>query len=173
MMNGDTSQTTPAKTAQPAAGAEKTAELILSRDPGRAMQEMMETIDALRRIYVEENAMLGRADTRGFLGLQDRKIALARSYQAGTEQIIARREEFKAVSPALKSRLREAQESFSELAAINLKAIDRLKHGVGRLNERVMSAARKAAQQNSVSYGKRGVLGSGERRISIGVNESA
>jgi hypothetical protein len=179
MNNGDKIQiksasgATASKPADPAGEQVKTAEFMLSRDPAKAMQEMMETIDALRRIYVEENAVLGKADTRAFIGLQDRKISLARSYQSGTQQIIARKEEFKNVPPVMKSKLREAHEEFHKLASINLKSIERLKRGVGRLNERVMSAARAAAQQSSVNYGKKGVLGSGERRISIGLNESA
>jgi hypothetical protein len=175
MNHGDKMQNkgTTGKAADTANEQAKTAEFMLSRDPAKAMQEMMETIDALRRIYVEENAVLGKADTRAFIGLQDRKITLARSYQSGTQQIIARKEEFRNVPPVMKAKLKEAHEDFHKLASINLKSIERLKRGVGRLNERVMSAARTAAQQSSVSYGKKGVLGSGERRISIGLNESA
>src|SRR5690606_29276359 len=97
--------------------------LVLARDPNRAMQQMMETIDSLRNVYIEENAALAVADTDTFLRLQDRKIAAARNYQSGAEQLLKRRDDLKHIDVALKEQLREKQEEFSGLMAENLKSL--------------------------------------------------
>lgn len=150
----------------------KAAPFVLSRDPGRAMQEMMSAIDALRTIYVEENEALASSDTRRFLGLQDRKITLARNYQHGAEQMLERREEFKAADPALKTRLRAMQQDFSSLASENLGALDRMRRTVRRLNDRIMNMARENLRRENAHYGAAGRLKLNEKRLSIGLNES-
>lgn len=145
---------------------------VLSRDPDKAMQQMMDMMDALRNVYIEENSALATADTQAFLALQDRKIAAARTYQAGTEQLFNRRDELKHINIALKQQLQEKQEEFSGIMSENLKALDRLRGGVQRLNERIMSSAREAAQHKNVNYSATGSLNKNERAVSIGLSES-
>lgn len=146
---------------------------ILSRSPDKAMQEMMEAIDALKVIYVEENEALTSADTNRFLSLQDKKLSAARNYQIGTEQILARKEEFKNIDPVLRQKLVAKQEEFAALGAANLDAIARVRKSVQRLGERIMGAARDAAKKDAPNYSARGNLNNGDRRVSIGINESA
>ena len=88
-------------------------ELVLSRNPDRAMQEMMQVIDNLRAVYVEENEALLKADTSRFLALQDKKLRAARDYKAGAEQILERKKEFAKISPALRQKLLAKHEGFS------------------------------------------------------------
>ena len=145
----------------------------LSRDPDKAMQEMMSTIDALRNIYMEENDALGASDTRRFLDLQDRKITAARQYQQGAEQIIARREEFTETPVAVKARLEEMQRDFSEIASVNLGALNKLRKSVRRMNDRIIHLARETVRNEGVNYGKNGNINKNDRRLSIGLNESA
>src|SRR6185295_17862324 len=166
--------TTKAKSPNAGKPAEKPApELVLSRSPERAMQEMMAVIDRLRAVYAEENAALLAADTKLFIALQDRKIAAVRDYQAGAQQIITRREEFRATSPAVRRQLKAMQEDFSKLTAVNLKALDRMGKSVQRLGARIMRAARESVQKKSVNYGATGSINKIERAVSLGFSESA
>ena len=50
----------------------------LSRNPNKAMQEMMFTIDRLRSSLIEETAALKDTDTQTFMSLQDKKLDVAR-----------------------------------------------------------------------------------------------
>ena len=159
-----------ARTNVPASDLEKYA---LSADPHKAMQEMMATIDSLRTLYMEENAALDKCDTRTFLTLQERKIESARRYQSGIAQMLERRDEMRTADPAMRQRLVTMQEDFSTLTAANVKALDRVQRGVKRLGERIMNAARDAAQKEAVNYGKKGLLKKYKGPVSIGVSESA
>lgn len=145
----------------------------LSVDPQKAMQEMMATIDALRAIYIEENAALEKSDTRGFMELQERKIDTARQYQSRIAQILERKDEIRAADPALRQSLAAKQDEFTAIAAENIRSLDRVQRGVKRLGDRIMNAARDAAQKDVVNYGKKGVLNKYKGPVSIGVSESA
>jgi organic radical activating enzyme len=146
--------------------------ITLSRDPDKAMQQMMETIDSLREVYLEENAALEVADTQTFLRLQDRKIAAARKYQSGAEQLLSRGDDLQHINIALKQQLQSKQDEFSGIMSENLKYLDRLRKGVQRLNDRVMRSAREAAQHKNVNYSAKGHLNKNERAVSLGLSES-
>lgn len=152
---------------------ERARAFTLSGDPHKAMQQMMETIDQLRTVYLEENAALEQADTQKFLSLQDRKIAAARRYQAGTEQIVERKSDLQHIDNALKQQLFSKQEEFAGVIAENLRGLDRIRKGVQRLNNRIMTSAREAAQVKNVNYSAKGKLNKNERPVSIGISESA
>jgi len=161
----------PLNTAKPDPNAGK--DIVLSRNPDKALNEMIETITALRAVYAEENAALLAADTKRFLALQARKIQTVKNYQSATQQIIVRSAEFKNVKPEVRYHLRMMQEDFAKLTDVNLKALDRMRKSVQRLGARIMHAAREAVQKNSVNYGKSGSMNRIERAVSIGINESA
>jgi hypothetical protein len=154
-------------------GAKSQKTFVLSSDPNKAMQQMMETIDSLRAVYIEENSALQSADTKKFLGLQDKKIAAARNYQYGAEQMVGRKDELQHIDNALKQALMQKQEEFAGIMAENLKGLDRIRKGVQRLNDRIMTSAREAAQTKNVNYSNKGKLNKNERPVSIGVSESA
>lgn len=145
----------------------------LSGDPKKAIQEMMATIDALRSLYLEENEALEKSDTRSFMMLQERKIETARKYQSGIAQILERKDEIRAADPALRQRLVAMQEEFSSITSRNVQALERVQRGVKRLGERIMNAARDAAQKDVVNYGKKGVLNKYKGPVSIGLSEKA
>jgi hypothetical protein len=147
----------------------------LPKDPASAMQEMMNSIDALRRIYLRENAALEASNTREFLELQDEKLTAARIYQRRIEEIMGRREEMKNVSPAAKMKLENMQQDFAVISRTNLEAIDRMRRCVNRLGETISSAAREAAKkQRSFSYGETGhIKNSARKTVSMGVSETA
>ncbi|MBU0800696.1 MAG: flagellar protein FlgN [Alphaproteobacteria bacterium] len=148
-------------------------EFVLSRDPRKAMEEMMATIDALRTVYVEETDALEKCDTQTFLALQDRKIASANKYQSGIAQILARKDEMRAADPTLRIRLVTMQEDFSNLSARNIEALNRVSRGVKKLGDRIMNSARDAAAKDAVNYGKKGLLNKYKGPVSIGVSEQA
>ena len=151
----------------------QTTVFTLSRNPNRAMQEMMDTINDLRSVYEAENEALMAADTKAFAALLPQKAEIAHRYQEGAKQMIERREEFKSVDPDLKKKLQAMQESFSAVTSTNLSALDRVKRGVERLNDRIMKAARDTAQKENVSYSAGGSLNRNDRAVSVGLNESA
>ena len=153
--------------------AAKAEAFILSRNPNKALQEMMETIDALRSVYEEETKALQEADTKRFTTLLNRKLEIAHNYQAGAAQMLERREEFKKTDPELRRKLLQAHENFTTLSSNNLDALERSKKAVQRLGDRIMSVARDAVRKESVTYGASGDLGSSQRPVSIGLNESA
>lgn len=146
---------------------------ILSKDPNKAMQEMMTTIDSLRFSLVEETKALKDADTQTFLELQDQKLSVARDYLEGMTQLLARKDELKEADPSLKSRLEEMRLDFSEIAHENHAALERMKNGMKRLGDRIMETARAAAKkEEQLIYGSSGQMQSG-LKATIGVNESA
>lgn len=148
--------------------------MALSSDPAKAMQEMMESIDTLRRVYAEENEALENADTSLFVNLQDRKIKAAQDYQARAAQIIERREELKShIDRVMRERLHAMQADFSSVTQTNLTALDRMRRSAQRLSDRIMIAARDIAVRENMKYGVRGKLENNMRRVSIGLNESA
>lgn len=145
----------------------------LSRDPSKAIAEMMETIDDLRSVYLEENEALFESDTSRFLALQGKKIDIAQQYQQGVLQLHERKNEFKGLEEDLKEKLRKKQSDFAEVAGDNLKALQNVRKAVGRLNDRIMSSVRENAKKDSVNYDPRGALHENGRCVSIGLNESA
>lgn len=149
------------------------AGFTLARDPRKAIEEMMATIDALRAVYIEETTALDNVDTRRFMDLQERKIETARNYQHGIAQILARKDEIRAVDPTLRERLVARQEEFAALSAKNMQSLERVNRSVKKLGERMMKSAREAAQKDVVNYGKRGQLNQYKGPVSIGVSEQA
>lgn len=150
-------------------------EAVLSSDPKRAMQDMMETIDGLRSIYIEETSALQSADTPRFLNIQDKKLATARKYQKGIEEIMARKNEMRRVDPALKRKLETMQADFSTLASENMDALKRMQRTMERIGHTVRSAAKDAVnKQRSYSYGENGHLRGNENKVvSTGIIETA
>lgn len=150
-------------------------DFILSANPNKAIQEMMDSIDVLRKVYIRETEALVAADSEKFLSLQEEKLGAARNYESGIEQILARKDEIKMADPSLKNRLEDMQKDFARLADKNLDALGRMSRTLGRLGNSIRNAAREtAAQQRAVSYGKDGTIHKAERKtISTGLSETA
>lgn len=152
-------------------GGEKFA---LSADPKRAIHDMMQTIDALRNVYVAETMALAASDTPTFLSLQDQKIEAAQNYHTGISEFLTRKDEILTVHPDLKGIIRKKQEEFSDVARENLDALDRMRRTVDRMGNRIMQAARDAATREGVTYGKSGSMnGYKNKPVTMGLNESA
>jgi hypothetical protein len=143
---------------------------MFSADPSAAMREMMQTIDALRQVYVRETGALNTADAKTFMALQDEKLEAARRYQRGVEEMLERREELKNVSPAMKKRLEDMQKEFSGLARQNMEALERMQRIAQRLGNTLRAAAKEAAvRQRGVSYNEIGKMsGNGRKPVSAG-----
>lgn len=150
--------------------------LRLSSNPKKAMQEMMDTIDDLRTIYQQETQALMTSDSKGFMALQDIKLAAARNYQDGIAQMIARKEEMKDVDPALKTQLRAMQADFSKLATKNMRALERMQKAIERFGGTLREAAREAVKkERATSYTAKGKMSVDETKsISAGtISETA
>ncbi len=154
---------------------QQNSSFILSRDPNKAMQEMMDQIDHLRGIYLDETNALENADTNTFFSLQDKKLEAAKHYESGIQQIIGRSDEMKTASPHLKKKLKDMQVEFSDLAQQNMQALERMKRCTERLGQTLRHAAKETARKKrSFSYGETGVINSANRKsLSMGVSETA
>lgn len=149
------------------------AEKRLHRDPNRAMQEMMVTINKLRSTLVEETNALKEADTPSFLALQEKKLGVAQDYINGMSQLLARQDELKKADSAIKQKMEAMREEFSETVYENHAALGRMKKGMKRLGERMMEKTREAAKkEEELIYGSTGRMYSGIR-ASVGVSETA
>lgn len=146
---------------------------MLSQDPNTAMQEMMQALDALRNVYDEENNALVAADTRRFMSLQEKKIDAAQRYHDSAAQLIERREEFEAIDPVLRKRLREMHSGFSETTQRNIDGIERMNKSVQRLSDRIHKSALKMALRDAPNYRRNGMLTQQDKPVSMGINESA
>ncbi len=146
---------------------------LLSHDPKKAMQEMMEIIDQLRGIMQAENEALNNTDTKTFIAIQDRKIEAARVYQDGVNQMITRKDDMKKAPEKMKLQLEAMRADFLTLAEENLEALERMRKGMSRLSDRIMNLAKsEAAESQKFVYGAHGKL-EGSGKASIGVNERA
>lgn len=161
------------QTAQPETTPAPIPAYTLPKDPNKAMQEMMTTIDALRHSLVEETNALKEADTQTFMSLQDSKLAVARKYVEGMNQLLERKDELRDADPTLKGRLEKMRGEFSQTAKENHAALERMKNGMKRLGERIMETAREAARkEDELVYGANGHMRRG-LKSTIGINESA
>lgn len=147
----------------------------LARDPNRAMQQMMETIDALRQVYEQETQALQALDTQAFLALQDAKQRSAHAYQSHVNEMIMRKEDMQKADPALKQQLERMRNDFAELSRLNMEALDRMQRTMDRLSMTIRSAAKDAAQKHSAySYSETGMLQMNNKKcISLGDSETA
>lgn len=153
----------------------KARSTFLATDPHKAIQEMMDTIDRVRNVYERETAALENLDTRAFLELQPEKIETANVYKAGIEDILRRKDEMKAVDPAVKMKLERMQADFAQLSAKNMGALKRMQKTMARLGETVQRIAKDSVnKQNALSYGESGRMAeNNQKRVSIGVSETA
>ncbi len=165
--------TNEATQAQQAIQQSQRPSIKLSRDPNKAMEEMMGTIDLLRSAMVEETKALKDTDTKTFMALQDNKLEVARDYLEGMAQLMNRKDELKNADPKLKDRLEKMRNEFAETAYDNHAALNRMKNGMKRLGDRIMEAARETAKKDrQFVYGATGRLQSATNGT-IGVSESA
>ena len=153
--------------------SENTKEIVLSRNPERALQETMQIITALKAIYAEENKALSAVNTKKFSALQPKKMDIFTQYQSAVKQIVARQKEFLKVRSILRAHLIEAQKDLALLTATNIVYLERVHKSATRLGNRIVIAARDAVRKDSVNYGATGNMSGSARAISLGVNQSA
>ena len=153
----------------------KTAKPTFSADPNKAIQEMMDTIDQMRRVYERETDALEKLDTKGFLSLQEEKLNATNAYKFGIEDVLSRKETMKTVDPALKKDLKRMQDDFADLSMKNLNALKLMQRTMARVGGKVQKAAKDSVnKQRTFSYGEGGKLEQNERKsISTGVSETA
>lgn len=147
----------------------------LSRDPNTAMQEMMETIDHLRDVYQRESEALRNGDVESFMSVQEEKLATAYQYQSDIQDLMDRGETLK--EQGRKELIQELQakyEEFTKATQHNVTALERMDRIMGRIGERLISAAKRAAMQDSCSYSASGAIqGKARDVVTTGVIETA
>lgn len=154
--------------------AQKTTKL--SANPNKAIQDMMETIDHLRNVYEMETEALNKSDVQTFMSLQDEKIETARHYQDGVAQLISRKDELQNVDEETRGQLDRMQKEFSNLAARNMKALEKMQKTVDRFGGTLREAARDAVKKDrSTNYTSRGRMDlENAKRITTGtISETA
>ena len=147
--------------------------IVLSQEPKKAVLEMIQIISNLSSTMQKETKAVLDNDQKAFIALQDEKVLAASHYKDGVSQLIARKEEMRKVPQSLKDQLEALRSEFLEIAKDNLRALERMRNGMQRLSDRIMSAAKKEAENaQKFVYGAHGKL-EGSGKASIGVNESA
>jgi len=145
---------------------------ILPRNPNKAMQQMMDTIDVLRKQMVAETQALKETNTQEFMRLQDDKITISQRYARSMEEMIERKEEMRQATPALIEKLKAMRADFATITQENITEIQKMSKGMKSLETRIMEAARKEAQKgNQFAYGATGKLKDG-LTTNIGINEA-
>jgi hypothetical protein len=160
--------------AEPVKGEYKPG-VMLARDPKRAMQEMMDIIDNLHGIIDEETRALESADTKTFLGLQEKKLMAAQAYHDGTTQIISRKEEFADVRDTFRKKLGSREKAFHASTELNMKKLRSMSRGLKRMTNLLMENAREQGKKmQTLGYTASGAIENPEgKKVSIGLNESA
>lgn len=154
-------------------GAEKLR--VLSRDPDKAMQEMMETIDDLKNLYAKENEALRSGDVHKFMKMQEDKLLMAYQYQSDVKNLMERSDDIKEKgSKFLIESLRKKHDEFEKMGNKNKENLERMDRIMGRIGERLINAAKRAALSESVSYTSSGSInGKAKEVVSTGVIETA
>lgn len=147
--------------------------LVLNKDPRKAMQEMMDIIDGLKSTMHEETEAVRQSDIKLFAALQEKKMVAATLYQDGVNQMIARKEEMKAVPTPLKEQLAAKRTDFMHVARENMRMLERMRTSMQRLSDRIMRAAKAEVESTTkFVYGAHGKL-EGSGKASLGINERA
>lgn len=143
----------------------------------KALLQAMESRTAeLRMILDTETLALSRSDISGFFALQDRKADMAKSWHSALVDIAAaRHENANPLDPATKAKLESLRIEMAETVRRNRTAIERSSRSMNRLSDRIMTHARRAAEEKSrVSYSAAGQIRSDAKRaLSMGISESA
>lgn len=144
-------------------------------NPNAVMNDIMQTIDRLRDVYVRETEALESANAPAFMDLQDEKVTQARAYQSSMEQILRRKEEMRLADPTLKQKLLAMQADFAQLSEKNLKALEKMKNASVRLGNAIRSSVKENARKEYIlGYGETGALNSDKNKpISTGLSETA
>ena len=142
--------------------------------PAQTMQDLLASIDSLILVIAEENRILEASDIRAFQAIQDRKIGCAQKYRQQLSALMERREEIvKTMDPAMRQALERKQKVFEDARRENAGHLERMGKSTQRLSERIKKAVCDVANRNAHSYGARGRLEQGGRRVSLSLNESA
>lgn len=147
----------------------------LSRDPNTAMQEMMETIDHLRDVYQRESEALRSGDVQGFMRVQEEKLTTAYQYQSDMQDLMERSDTLKQNGREdIIKELQAKYEEFTNATEENVTALERMDRVMGRITERLINAAKRAAMQDSCSYSASGAIkGKARDVVTTGVIETA
>ena len=100
-----------------------------TQNPGEIINDVMQSIDALRTIYTQENERLNEADAKGFMALQDEKSTHINIYRDRIENLMMNRDQVRAADPLLKKKLQAKQAEFAALCETNLKGLKKMKRG--------------------------------------------
>lgn len=149
--------------------------LALSKDPRKAVHQMMAVIDTVKDVYIRETDALKRLDVKTFHAMQEEKMMAALSYQSGVQQMMQRREEIRKAAPDIRMELEEKHAEFTVLLDKNMKAIARAKHTMGRLMERIKEAAQDSVEKDyALSYGETGSMAKRKKQpLTTGISEQA
>ncbi len=144
-----------------------------TQDPNAALMDMLKTVRALRNVVSKETEVLEQTDISAFMGLQDEKLEIARTYYDRMADLLNRKDQIKLAKPEIKAEIARSQKEFSDIVEKNREQLERMGRSTKRLGDRIMGAARREAnKENQIIYGSSGRV-QDRNKASIGVNESA
>lgn len=150
--------------------------VMLSSNPKKAIQEMMESIDHLKTVYERETEALNKSDVKTFMALQEEKISTAQIYQDNIAQMMSRKEELKAMDAEARNKLEDMQSEFAQLAKRNMLALKKMQKTMDRFGGTLREAAREAVKKDhSTNYTASGRMDLDDaKRITTGtISETA
>ena len=146
----------------------------LSADINEALREMISVSMQINELYEKETAFLKDNDTRGFVSLQESKIRLAHAYQAGSKELIQRKNELVHADATLKQKLKDLRNDFIKIGAENETVLAKVHKNVKRLSDRILNMARDAAQKAQVrGYNASGATTQAQKSVAVSVSEEA
>ena len=148
-------------------------DFILSRQPDKALAEMVQVFDRLRVAIEEENIVLAACDARRFIKIKDRKAFAAADYHSGMRQLIQRKHEFQGMQSHMRAHILAMEMEFRQLSTRNLELIGRMLKSAERLGARVKHATIEAVRRRAPNYGAGGSLTETRRPVSMSLNRSA
>ncbi len=110
----------------------------------------------LSAIIEKETHSLENYQMDKFMQYQGDKASLVKNFEMEAQKLLAVREKIKEADPAIRKKIRDAQESFMSLTKENATMLKRRLESTRRLNERILNSARQALADKDPSYNNTG-----------------
>lgn len=145
---------------------------LMSGSPDKAMATMLGVMMGLKDLYRKETEAMRLRDINKFLNLQPAKEAYTRDYEMLTKELQARSATIKKSDSPLRERLVAEQAELALLAEESMTWSLRMAESMRRVQDRLISAAREAMQQDKTNYSASGLMGDSGRATATAFSES-
>lgn len=145
---------------------------ILSGSAEKAMATLLGVMIGLKDVYKKETGYIKSHDTTRFLNIQPTKEAYTRDYEILVKELQARSLSIKKMDTPLRERLVAEQKELEVLAEESMTYSLRMAQSLGRVQERLINAAREAIQSDKLNYSASGGMDSSGRPVATAFNQA-